>query len=73
MESQIIPAGSTPCLDLFPKSPGKEDANGRYLEPLLVYPVSGLLPFGSIFIEMYFIFTSFWNYKYYYVYGTIAY
>ena len=23
----------------------------------------GLLPFGSIFIEMYFIFTSFWNYK----------
>jgi hypothetical protein len=25
--------------------------------------VGGLLPFGSIFIEMYFIFTSFWNYK----------
>jgi transmembrane 9 superfamily protein 3 len=29
----------------------------------------GVLPFGSIFIEMYFIFTSFWNYKFYYVYG----
>merc|ERR1712106_239702 len=26
-------------------------------------------PFGSIFIEMYFIFTSFWAYKIYYVYG----
>lgn len=31
--------------------------------------LSGLLPFGSIFIETYFIFTSFWNYKFYYVYG----
>lgn len=31
--------------------------------------LSGLLPFGSIFIEIYFVFTSFWNYKYYYVYG----
>jgi len=29
--------------------------------------LGGILPFGSIFIEMYFIFTSF--YKYYYVYG----
>jgi len=24
---------------------------------------AGVLPFGSIFIETYFIFTSFWNYK----------
>merc|ERR1740130_1572307 len=31
--------------------------------------MTGVLPFGSIFIEMYFIFTSFWNYKFYYVYG----
>lgn len=31
--------------------------------------LGGILPFGSIFIEMYFIFTSFWNYKFYYVYG----
>jgi hypothetical protein len=23
--------------------------------------LGGLLPFGSIFIEMYFVFTSFWN------------
>ncbi len=30
---------------------------------------TGVLPFGSIFIEMYFVFTSFWNYKFYYVYG----
>ena len=31
--------------------------------------LSGVLPFGSIFIEMYFVFTSLWQYKYYYVFG----
>ncbi|XP_078157331.1 transmembrane 9 superfamily member 1-like [Carex rostrata] len=40
-----------------------------YLTPLVVAMMGGLLPFGSIFIEMYFVFTSFWNYKVYYVYG----
>lgn len=34
-----------------------------FLSPWLVIPLGGLLPFGSIFIEMYFVFTSFWNYK----------
>lgn len=34
-----------------------------YLTPLVVAIMGGLLPFGSIFIEMYFVFTSFWNYK----------
>lgn len=40
-----------------------------YLTPAAIVAAGGLLPFGSIFIEMYFIFTSFWNYKVYYVYG----
>jgi len=40
-----------------------------YLHPLMNIVLGGILPFGSIFIEMYFIFTSFWHYKYYYVYG----
>ena len=40
-----------------------------YLEPRILIMLTGILPFGSIFIEMYFIFTSFWNYKFYYVYG----
>jgi len=40
-----------------------------YLTAPVISLVGGLLPFGSIFIEMYFIFTSFWNYKVYYVYG----
>ena len=41
----------------------------RYTVPAFLIPLTGVLPFGSIFIEMYFIFTSFWNYKFYYVYG----
>ncbi|GAB2257793.1 hypothetical protein Droror1_Dr00013953 [Drosera rotundifolia] len=40
-----------------------------YLTPSVVSLMGGLLPFGSIFIEMYFVFTSIWNYKVYYVYG----
>eukprot|EP01100_Stratorugosa_tubuloviscum_P003354 TRINITY_DN180_c3_g1_i1.p1 TRINITY_DN180_c3_g1~~TRINITY_DN180_c3_g1_i1.p1 ORF type:complete len:582 (+),score=176.99 TRINITY_DN180_c3_g1_i1:78-1823(+) len=40
-----------------------------YLKPWVHAVLGGILPFGSIFIEMYFIFTSFWHYKYYYVYG----
>ena len=40
-----------------------------FMEPWVIVLVGGILPFGSIFIEMYFIFTSFWAYKIYYVYG----
>lgn len=40
-----------------------------FMEPSVLIPLGGILPFGSIFIEMYFIFTSFWAYKVYYVYG----
>jgi len=44
--------------------------DGRwYTRPITLILFSGILPFGSIFIEMYFVFTSFWNYKFYYVYG----
>ncbi|CAF0831508.1 unnamed protein product [Rotaria sp. Silwood1] len=40
-----------------------------FMEPYVIILASGILPFGSIFIEMYFVFTSFWAYKIYYVYG----
>jgi transmembrane 9 superfamily protein 3 len=40
-----------------------------YTEPMVITLFGGLLPFGSIFIEVYFVFTSFWAYKIYYVYG----
>jgi len=40
-----------------------------YLGPLLNISLGGILPFGSIFIEMYFVLTAIWHYKFYYVYG----
>ncbi|KAL3901604.1 MAG: hypothetical protein SGCHY_000468 [Lobulomycetales sp.] len=41
-----------------------------YAEPYMIIMFAGLLPFGSIFIETYFVFTSFWApNKTYYVYG----
>eukprot|EP00053_Salpingoeca_punica_P013638 m.123412 g.123412 ORF g.123412 m.123412 type:complete len:590 (+) comp16249_c0_seq1:245-2014(+) len=40
-----------------------------FMEPWVIILLGGILPFGSIFIEMYFIFTSFWAYKIYFVYG----
>lgn len=40
-----------------------------YRSPLAVCLLSGFLPFGSIFIETYFIFSSFSTYKFYYVFG----
>uniref|UniRef100_A0AC35U8I9 Transmembrane 9 superfamily member n=1 Tax=Rhabditophanes sp. KR3021 TaxID=114890 RepID=A0AC35U8I9_9BILA len=58
---------SSPCrINVIPRPiPDKK----WYLEPFNLVLASGFLPFGSIFIEMYFIFTSFWAYKIYYVYG----
>ncbi|KAF2364430.1 Nonaspanin (TM9SF) [Trinorchestia longiramus] len=59
-----------------PNSPCRVNAVPRpipekkwFMEPWVIVPLGGVLPFGSIFIEMYFIFTSFWAYKIYYVYG----
>lgn len=43
-----------------------------YAKPSFIIGVSGLLPFGAIFIEIFFIFASIWSYKYYYVYGFLA-
>ena len=38
-------------------------------KPMNVIPFAGLLSFGSIFIELYYVLTSLWNYKVYHVYG----
>jgi len=38
-------------------------------KPLNLIPFAGLLSFGSIFIELYYVLTSLWNYKVYHVYG----
>jgi transmembrane 9 superfamily protein 3 len=40
-----------------------------YGKPMNLIPFAGLLSFGSIFIELYYVLTSLWNYKIYHVYG----
>jgi len=39
-----------------------------YGKPTGLVPLAGLLSFGSIFIELYYVLTSLWNYKFYHVY-----
>jgi len=39
-----------------------------YGKPMNLIPFAGLLSFGSIFIELYYVLTSLWNYKIYHVY-----
>ena len=40
-----------------------------YYQPFWITVISGMLPFGAIFIEVFFLFASIWSYKYYFVYG----
>jgi len=57
-----VPCRVNPVPRLIPERPW-------YSQRWLHIIAGGVLPFGSIFIEMYFVFTAFWHYKYYYVYG----
>lgn len=49
---------SNPCR--VKRIPSTVPARGWHLRPAAVAAAAGLLPFGSIFIEMHFIFSSFW-------------
>ncbi|RKO96230.1 hypothetical protein CAUPRSCDRAFT_8384, partial [Caulochytrium protostelioides] len=61
---------SFPCrVHPIPRPVPRPPERGTLTRMPFVTIAAGLLPFGSIFIEMYFIFTSFWAYKIYYVYG----
>ena len=53
----------------FLPSPSTLTTKPWHSSPGFLVAFGGVLPFGSISVETYFIFTSFWNYKFYYVYG----
>ena len=40
-----------------------------YTTPLFSILVGGILPFGAVFIELFFILSSIWLHQYYYVFG----
>merc|ERR1712028_262440 len=56
-----------PCrVNILPRTlPEKE----WYLHPILTIFLGGVLPFGAIFIELYFVLSSIWLRHYYYVFG----
>jgi len=43
-----------------------------YLQPLVTVPVGGILPFGAVFVELFFILSSLWLDQFYYVYGFLV-
>jgi len=43
-----------------------------YLNPIFTMVVGGILPFGAVFIELYFIMSSVWLQRFYYVFGFLA-
>ena len=47
-------------------------AQAWYLNLLFTMVVGGILPFGAVFIELYFIMSSIWLQRFYYVFGFLA-
>eukprot|EP00892_Ulva_mutabilis_P011238 jgi/Ulvmu1/8487/UM044_0021.1 len=43
-----------------------------YMHPVFSCLVGGILPFGAVFIELYFILTSMWLHTFYYIFGFLA-
>mmetsp|Transcript_15598 Transcript_15598/g.17992 ORF Transcript_15598/g.17992 Transcript_15598/m.17992 type:complete len:651 (-) Transcript_15598:76-2028(-) len=66
--AKIVGGGQFPCrVNAIPR-PIPEEVPW-YGKPSGLIPLAGLLCFGSIFIELYYVLTSLWNYKFYHVYG----
>jgi len=56
-----------PCrVNILPRTLPEQD---WYLQPIFTIFFGGILPFGAIFIELYFVLSSIWLRHYYYVFG----
>lgn len=58
-----------PHVNVIPRLVPNANTKSWYATAEALALFGGLLPFGSIFIELYYIFASFWGYKMYYVFG----
>ena len=54
------------------KIPRQIPPQPAYLHPLLTALVGGVLPFGAVFIELFFILSSVWQNQFYYLFGFLA-
>lgn len=43
-----------------------------YMNPMFSVLVGGILPFGAVFIELFFILTSMWLHQFYYLFGFLC-
>ena len=43
-----------------------------YMNPIFSILVGGILPFGAVFIELFFILTSMWLHQFYYLFGFLC-
>jgi len=53
------------------KIPRQVPAQAWYMQPLFSILIGGILPFGAVFIELFFILTSMWLHQVYYIFGVL--
>eukprot|EP00898_Chlorokybus_atmophyticus_P008168 jgi/Chlat1/8352/Chrsp80S07791 len=51
------------------KIPRQIPEQAWYMKPLFSIMIGGILPFGAVFIELFFILTSIWLHQFYYIFG----
>lgn len=54
------------------KIPRQVPPQPSYLHPVLSVLVGGVLPFGAVFIELFFLMSSMWQNQFYYLFGFLA-
>ncbi|KAK6914758.1 LOW QUALITY PROTEIN: Nonaspanin (TM9SF) [Dillenia turbinata] len=51
------------------KIPRQVPEQAWYMKPVFAITIGGILPFGAVFIELFFILTSIWPNQFYYIFG----
>ncbi|CAA6661673.1 unnamed protein product [Spirodela intermedia] len=51
------------------RKPAIEDPQAWYMNPTFSVLIGGILPFGAVFIELFFILSSIWLHQFYYIFG----
>lgn len=54
------------------KIPRQVPDQSWYMHPVVSILIGGILPFGAVFIELFFILTSMWLHQFYYLFGFLA-